>query len=76
LLFPFRESLLSSQTPLAVAGYSRSSRAHSARARGHGRAAVGSLRSLPLPLVYNLAGEEEAPPESEGGELGGGSWRV
>lgn len=50
----------------------------SARARGRGSRAP----SLPLPpsppRLYNLAGKEAAPAESEGGELGGGRrelWR-
>lgn len=59
-------------------GRRRSSRApeRTVRVRARGRAAVGSPRSLPLPLLYNLVGVKEAPPESEGGELGGGSSRV
>lgn len=43
---------------------------------GRGRAAVRSPSSLPLLLLYNLTGLEEVPPESEGGELGGGISRV
>lgn len=58
-------------------GHRRISRAPSVQeACARVRAAVGSPRSLPFPLLYNLAGSEEAPPESEGGELGGGSSRV
>lgn len=46
-----------------------------ARARAAARPS-GPRASSPLPLLYNLVGVREAPPESEGGELGGGSSRV
>lgn len=82
LLFPFRESLLFSETPLvpqaATSAAALAPPASSARAR---TAEAGARPSSPrapslLPLLYNLTGSEEAPPESEGGELGGGSSRV
>lgn len=81
LLFPFRESLfLSPQRPRSPHGrppqLSRPQRAVRVRARPRGRRIPALPPRPPLPLLYNLVGVQEAPPESEGGELGGGSSRV